>query len=198
MQRLGKLSNKYQKRLVRPLYANTQATPYAAVLDTTFRAADGSIDLTAGASGAFTLKSGLVPGTVVVKAAAEAIKVHDGAVGASTYGPRKAFGLLANWVGGELDDIGDENSVGVWRGPDSVFELLAPAFVDTGLAAAYAAAGNGSPVKLYAAADGRLCICTGAVGAPADDAAALTARHQVVATLIERPTATRIVVNLEV
>ena len=32
MLRLKNLANKYQKRTCRPLYANTQATPYAATL----------------------------------------------------------------------------------------------------------------------------------------------------------------------
>ena len=36
MLRLKNLANKYQKRTCRPLYANTQATPYAANLDTSF------------------------------------------------------------------------------------------------------------------------------------------------------------------
>jgi hypothetical protein len=42
MQRITKLSNKYQKRLIRPLYAQTQATPYAAYLDPSLRNSDGS------------------------------------------------------------------------------------------------------------------------------------------------------------
>lgn len=193
MQRLQKLSNKYQKRLIRPLYAQTQATPYAAYLDPTLRSDDNSIripdsgDTTGGgypltrSADAYTLKGGLVPGTVVVKADGEGVAVANGANAAV-----KAFGLLANFVGGELDDIGDEDYVGVWRGPDSVFELLAPAFDDTGLAAAYAAATAGAPVVLYAQADGRL-------GSTSPGGSALP-----VAELVERVSSSRIVIDLKV
>jgi hypothetical protein len=193
MQRITKLSNKYQKRLIRPLYAQTQATPYAAYLDPSLRNSDGSFrkplstDDTGGgfpltrSADAYTLKNGLVPGTVVVKGAGEGVVVANGAANAN---PRP-FGLLANFVGGELDDLGDEDYVGVWRGPDSVFELLAPAFDDTGLAAAYSSATAGNPVKLYAQADGRL-------GATAPSGATL------VAELVERVSASRIVIDLKV
>jgi hypothetical protein len=66
------------------------------------------------------------------------------------------FGLLANFVGGNIDDVNDENKAGVWRGFDSTYSVLAPAFVDTGgdgtaLSSAYTSAANtGLPVKLYA------------------------------------------------
>jgi len=189
MLRIRYLSNKFQKRLIRPLYAQTQATPYAAYLDPSLRNSDGSfrkplaadtVPLTRSAD-AFTLKNGLVPGTVVVKGAAEGVVVATGAAAATP----KPFGLLANYVGGDLDDLGDENFVGVWRGPDSVFELLAPAFDDTGLAAAYSAAAAGNPVPLYARPDGRLGA-TQPAGAPA------------VAELIERVSASRIIIDLKV
>lgn len=190
MQRISKLSNKYQKRLIRPLYAQTQATPYAAYLDPSLRNSDKSFrkplaaDTTpiARTADAYTLKNGLVPGTVVVKGAGEGVVVATGLNSASV----KPFGLLANFVGGELDDLGDENYVGVWRGPDSVFELLAPAFDDTGLASAYSSAAAGNPVKLYAQADGRL-------GATSPGGSAV-----VVAELIERVAASRIVIDLKV
>jgi hypothetical protein len=193
MQRLTKLSNKFQKRLIRPLYAQTQATPYAAYLDPSLRNSDKSFrkplaaDTTGGgfpltrSADAFTLKNGLVPGTVVVKGVGEGVVVANGADSVDV----KPFGLLANWVGGELDDLGDENYVGVWRGPDSVFELLAPAFDDTGLAAAYSAATAGNPVKLFAKPDGRLG--TGTI-----------ANRVVVAELVERVSASRIVIDLKV
>jgi hypothetical protein len=193
MQRLTKLSNKFQKRLIRPLYAQTQATPYAAYLDPSLRNSDKSFrkplaaDTTGGgfpltrSADAFTLKNGLVPGTVVVKGVGEGVVVANGADSVDV----KPFGLLANWVGGELDDLGDANYVGVWRGPDSVFELLAPAFDDTGLAAAYSAATAGNPVKLFAKPDGRLG--TGTI-----------ANRVVVAELVERVSASRIVIDLKV
>lgn len=191
MLRIRNLKNKYNKRLIRPLYAQTQATPYAAVLDSSLREADGTFDFLGNTSvDPFLYKGGLVPGTVVVRKG-EAVSP---AVGADTAALR-AFGLLANFVGGELDDLGDENFVGVWRGPDSVFEILAPAFDDTGLAAAWdtSIAGDlltgtvaGLPVPLYAGTDGRLKY----LSSPGN--------REVVAHLIERPSASRIVVDLKV
>jgi len=171
------------------LYAQTQATPYAAVLDPSLLNADGSFRAPlstdtlpiARSANAFTLQGGLVPGTVVVKGAAEGVVVATGANVASV-----PFGLLANFVGGTLDELGTETAVGVWRGPDSVFELLSPAYNDTGLAAAYAAAGPGTPVALYAGTDGRLTATS-----PGGSATQ-------VAWLIDRPSSTRIVINLVV
>lgn len=188
MLRIRNLKNKYQKRLIRPLYAQTQATPYAAVLDDSLRDAAGDWNFP---GAAFKYKGGLVPGTVVTNVG-EKVKVHTGADPASPTGATAAaplaFGLLANFVGGELDDLGDEDFVGVWRGPDSVFEILAPGFNDTGLSAAWdavVAAGLGN-VPLYAGTDGRLQY----LAAPSN--------RQVVARLIERPNANRIVVDLKV
>lgn len=148
MLQIRNLSNMFQKRLIRPKLAHTQGTPYPAFLDPALRNADGSFNLP---GGAFKVQSGLVPGSVVVRVGAtEAIRPATG--GANEI----PFGLLANFVGGTLDDIKDENMVGVWRGVDSTYEILAPAFDSTGLAAAIAGAGNGLPVKLYAQPDGRL------------------------------------------
>jgi hypothetical protein len=189
MLRITNLSNVFQKRLIRPLYAQTQATPYAAVLDASLRNADGSFRAPlssdtlplARSAAAFTLQGGIVPGTVVVKGAGESVVVASGANVAE-----QPFGLLANFVGGTLDDIKDENNVGVWRGPDSTWELLAPAFNDTGLAAAYASATPGNPVKLYAGTDGRLTATS-----PGGNAI-------VVAHLIERTSASKITIDLRV
>jgi hypothetical protein len=194
MLRLKNLSNKFQKRLIRPLYAQTQATPYAATLDASLRNSDGSFRLPLSAdtavggfpfdrtADAYSLKNGLVPGTVMVKSAeGEQVAVGDDVADA------KPFGLLANFVGGDLDDLGDEDYVGVWRGPDSVYEILAPAFDDTGLAAAYAAATAGAPVELFIGADGRLA-----------EAGQVSNSNVVVAELIERVSASRIVIDLKV
>jgi hypothetical protein len=100
----------------------------------------------------------------------------------------RPFGLLANFVGGDLDEgfSGDslQNSVGVWRGPDSVFEILAPAFDDTGLASAVSGATAGTDVLLYAGTDGRLKY----IASPSN--------RQAVARLIERVDSGRIIVDL--
>jgi hypothetical protein len=117
----------------------------------------------------------------MVKADGEQVAVATGADSAAI----KPFGLLANFVGGDLDDLGDEDYVGVWRGRESVFEILAPGFDDTGLSAAYAAATPGDPVKLYAGADGRLKYFSS------------PSNRVVVAELIERVSASRIVIDLK-
>lgn len=189
MLQIRNLSNVFQKRLIRPEYAHTQATPYAAVLDASLRNTDGSFRAPlstdtlplARSANAFTLQGGLVPGTVVVKGAGESVVVASGANAAE-----QPFGLLANFVGGTLDDLKDANEVGVWRGPDATFTILAPAFDDTGLAAAYAAATPGNPVKLYAGVDGRL-VANGTPGS-----------RIVVAHLIERVSASQIRIDLKV
>jgi hypothetical protein len=115
----------------------------------------------------------------MAKSAGESFVVHNGA------NTIKTFGLLGNFVGGTLDDLKDSNEIGVWYGPGSVYELLYPAFDDTGLAAAYAAVnttGAGLPQLLYAQPSGLLGI-TVATGLP-------------VAELIERRSAAVIQIKL--
>jgi hypothetical protein len=193
MLRLKNLANKYQKRTCRPLYANTQATPYAATLATTFRDTDGSLKLPKSTettplgtrtADAYTSKGSLLPGMVAVRVTGtETIGIATGIDVAE-----RPFGLLANFVGGDLDEgfSGDslQNSVGVWRGPDSVFEILAPAFDDTGLASAVSGATAGTDVLLYAGTDGRLKY----IASPNN--------RLPVARLIERVNSGRIIVDL--
>lgn len=189
MLRIRNLSNQFQKRLIRPLYAHTQATPAACVLHASLRNADGSFRLPvstdtlpiARSATAFALQGGLVPGTVMLNAGGDSVVVANGANSAL-----QPYGLLANFVGGTLDDIGDENNIGVWRGIDSQWELLAPAYDDTGLASAYAAATPGNPVKLYAGPDGRLTATS-----PGGSAI-------VVAHLLERLSTSKISIDLRV
>lgn len=181
MLQIRNLSNALQKRLIRPLYAHTQATPYAATLDPLLRNTDGSFrrplntenqaGMGARTADAFVLQGGLVPGTVMVKNAGEGMLVANGLDVATL----KSWGLLANFVGGTLDDLKDENQIGVWRGPDSVYELLSPAWDPTGLSTLYAAATAGKPVDLCAGPDGRLLGFTGGGGN----------NRQVVARLVE-------------
>jgi hypothetical protein len=192
MLQIRNLSNLFQKRLIRPLYAHTQATPWAGTLDPSLRNADGSFRAplaadtlpVARSADAFTHQGGLVPGTVLVKSAGEGFVV---ATGAETN--ERPAGLLANFVGGTLDDVKDENNIGVWYGPGAQFELLAPAFNDTGLAAAYAAATPGAPVLLYAGADGRLAQASALVGGDAVDKIP-------VAELVQRSSAAKIQIKL--
>lgn len=194
MQRLRNLSEIYQKRLIRGEYAHHQATPYNNPLDPSFFNTDGSIriplssdttPLTRSAA-PYTLNGSLVPGLCVTKTAGEAVAISTG----STTVAERPFGLLANWVGGDFDDIGPQNvgsgSVGTWRGPDATFTLLAPAFNSTGLSAAFtSAATTGVPVLLYAGTDGRLVY----VSSP-------TGTQVAVARLIDFPAASRITIEL--
>lgn len=179
-----------QKRLIRPTYAQTQGYPYAAYLDPSLRNTDGTIripqstDTTptypiARSANAFTLDGSLVPGTVMIKTVGENVAVAPG--GTSAVQP---FGLLGQWVGGTFDNVGLNNQVGVWLGPDSVYTLLAPAWNDTGLAAAVAAAAAGSPVLLYAGTDGRLAYN----GSPGSAVA--------VAQVVDRPSASQLLIKL--
>lgn len=190
MLRIRNLSNAMQKRTLRVLHGQTQATPYAGTLDASLRNTDGSFRRplaadtvpVARSADAFVLQGGLVPGMVMTKAAGEGFVV---ATGANTVA--RNFGLLANFVGGTLDDLQDANEIGVWYGPGSVYEVLFPAFDDTGLAALYAAATPGAPVYMAAGTDGRLKGFA--------DAAALGSRVAV-AELIERRSAGVIQIKL--
>lgn len=200
MLRIKNLSNQYQKRTLRVLYGHTQATPYAASLDPSLRNTDGSFRAPLGADtlplprngvAAFLLQGGLVPGTVIVRSGiGENIVVSNGVSGT------RPWGLLANFVGGTLDELGDENNVGVWYGKDAVVEVLAPAFNDTSLASDFAAATATAPVYLYAGTDGRLCGPTAQAGEQAPTA---VGTGDAVAILINRygaGTGSRIVAKL--
>jgi hypothetical protein len=188
MLRIRNLSNAMQKRTLRVLHGQTQATPYGGTLHPALRNTDGSfrapvtadttpIDYTANT---YLLQGGLAAGTVMARSQGEAFLPHPG------NNTARPFGLLANFVGGTLDDLQDANEIGVWYGPGSVYEILYPAFDDTGLAAAYAAAGvtAGNPVLLYAQTDSRLGVTN-----PGGNSTA-------VAELIERRSAAVIQVKL--
>lgn len=119
-----------KRRTLRALYAQTQATPYAATLDASFNRNQGQLG-----GGSWTAISGaqaaIYPGSVAVKQAGEQVTLAPSTPGAS----QRAFGLHNDFVGGILDQLGSgtgsqsqSNLVGVWRGAGSVFEVLAPAF----------------------------------------------------------------------
>lgn len=190
-----------QKRLIRPAYAQTQGFPYAASLDPSFRNTDGTLRVpgasdTQGAvpsggaaaapltrtAAAFTLNGSVVPGSVVVKTSGEYCAVATGQNAAE-----QPMGLLGQWVAGTFDNEGQNNQVGVWMGPDSVYELIAPAWNDAGLAAAIsgaAAGGTQTQVLLYAGTDGRLVFN----GSPGSRVA--------VARVLDRPSAARLLIQL--
>jgi hypothetical protein len=153
MLRLTSLANKYQRRTLRPLYAQTQAYPYDAQLVSTFDRSAATYDLG-------TTTAAIIPGVVAAKSVGETVTVADNTANL------RPFGLFANFVGGELSDIpSDFDRVGVWRGAGGVFELLAPAFDDTGLAALAAAdtgADDATEVYMTPSATGRLVGGAGA------------------------------------
>lgn len=107
------LSNVSLKRTLRPLYAQTQATPQGAFLNPNW---DRSFDI--------------YPGTVMARSVAETYTPYTGAAG------QKPVGLSAFFVAGRLgvDEVQDtgSNLYAVWIGnADSQFEVLAPAFDQT-------------------------------------------------------------------
>jgi len=160
----GDASNIYltaQKRLVRVVEGQTQATPYACYIDPSLRNSEGNIvTVEAGSkyglpnnriAKAFTFDNSLPPGLVLVKTTNEGVTIAGGEAEKVT-----AFGLLGQWVGGTFDNIKSTNQVSAWRGPDSVYDLLAPAWNDEKLAGEVSGASAGQLVKLYAGTDGRL------------------------------------------
>jgi hypothetical protein len=104
------LSNPAQKRTLRPLYANHQATPWGGFLDP---------DL--------NVNFDILPGTVMQRLYGEVFAPYTGAAGTAP------FGLSALFVAPNLG-VNEVSSTGtglftVWVGGDqSVFEVLAPAF----------------------------------------------------------------------
>jgi len=103
-------ANPAQKRTLQPLYAQHQATPYAAFLDPEW---DRSFDI--------------VPGTVMARSYGEVFTPFTGATG------QKPFGLAALFVAPSLgiDEVTatGANNFTVWVGGEqAVFEVLKPAF----------------------------------------------------------------------
>lgn len=179
MLRLQKLANVNKRRTLRAMYAQTQAYPYAATLDAGVdRTATNPFSIAAEAG-----KAAIWPGMVAAKTTGENVEV-------AVADTQRAFGLFANFVGGEMDELGDRTEVGVWRGAGSVFEVLAPVFVDTGLAAAAAAEDGAGANEVYLSAntDGRLELDA--------DANPYTTGHRAVARLVRRLSDKAIIVEL--
>jgi hypothetical protein len=143
------LSNPAQKRTLRPLYANHQATPWGGFLDPDL---DVNFDI--------------LPGTVMQRLYGEVFAPYTGAAGTVP------FGLSALFVAPNLG-VNEVSSTGtglftVWVGGEqAVFEVLAPAFdVEADWPAANAT-GPGQ-ILLTANSQGRLTP----VGADKDNAIA--------------------------
>jgi hypothetical protein len=201
MLRLKDISLVNRRRTLRAQYAQTQAYPYAATLSPNF---DRSANQLTGAAATAGSKAAINPGSVAVKLAGETVTLFGsteafgtGGVATATTPIVRPFGLFANFVGGDMDELFGRSEVGVWRGPTSVFEILAPAFNDTGgagLSTADAGVDRTTETYLEPGADGRLQGVLGTTVAgtsgPGGNA------HQVAARLIRRLSANAIIVEL--
>lgn len=102
MLRANNLARLQEKRTLRGLYIWHQATPMACFLDVT-NVPTSTI---------------VYPGMVATKTTGEQMKVANG-----TDVP---FGLFANFIHGEMDELQGGTEIGVYRGgPDAMFEVLA-------------------------------------------------------------------------
>ena len=110
MIRARKLANVHKKRSLQPLLAQTQASPWPVFIDT------ASVGTTV-----------IYPGMVATKSAGETVKI------ANTTANQVPFGLFANFVNGDFDELGDSTEASVWRGgPDSQFAVTSDA-LDAGV-----------------------------------------------------------------
>lgn len=120
----------YLKRTIRPLYAFTQATPNAVYLDPEW---DRSVPIW--------------PGMVAMRTSGEQVTLIDG-----TGHP---YGLFGQYIGGDgIDELLEQgiNACAAWvLGPDSEFEILAPAFDD---AQTWTDPGDGTNVLVHASTTG--------------------------------------------
>ena len=199
-----------QKRLLRPVMAQTQGFPHPAFLDPSLRysttgAQPGMIRIpvsgdTAGAtsSGAggpspltytaspFTLQGSMIPGLVMVKSGygSGGAGGEYACVANGANATIQPWGLLGQWVGGIFDGVGQNNQISVWMGPDSEYEILSPGWNDSG-ASTFTSAAAGSQVLMYAGADGRLTFTNPGTTAPVP-----------VARCIDRIAGSRILVQL--
>jgi len=157
MIRARKLANIHKKRSIRPLYSHHQATPYACFLDT------ASVGSTV-----------IYPGMVATQVGA----TEKMGIANATARP---FGLFANFINGDLDELGDGTEIGVWRGGvDATFEVLTDALAAdawTGVATAN--------TNVFSNASGKLTL-TGAIGT-----------NPVVGRLMEAPSNNKIIITLD-
>ena len=122
MFRLSSFTNVTQKRTLRPLYAQHQATPQGGFLST-----------------AWTKAVDIYPGMVMAKIAGEVFTLAGTASGGGilpTTGLIRAWGLSALFVaptlGVDETTASGLNTFTVWRGaPGNQFEIYAPAFATT-------------------------------------------------------------------
>jgi hypothetical protein len=165
-----------QKRLLRVVQGQTQATPTSGYLDPSLRTTTGGIRVplstdekavvATGAAAAspftrtgtaFTFENSLTPGLVLFKTAGENYAIGDAGVKEAS-----PFGLLGQWVGGTFDGVKNTSNISAWQGPDSQYDLLAPGFNPSEVATEVASKNKeGLPVYLYVGKDGRLTVTAG-------------------------------------
>jgi hypothetical protein len=167
--RLRYLGNQFQKRTIRPKYAQYQGYPYAANLDSSYLGSpedandpDLFEDVYTFPSNIYLYQNGLIPGLCMAQTNTGTVVVASGLDSAGN--GQHIFGLLANFVGGNLDELAGGPYVGCWRGLDSTYVLLNPAFNPTGVQAAITSSTTGFPVSLYCGPDGRLCVASALPG----------------------------------
>jgi hypothetical protein len=167
--------NVEQKRTIRMLYAQHQATPYACFLDP-----------------AWARTVDILPGMVMTKLDGEKVTLFG--VG-GTPANHTVFGLSALFVAPVLgiDEVRPTgtNHFGVWVGDNqSVFEVLAPAF-DTSASWTNAVDGSRQPLRVTLAghAQGPGKLTTAAAGA---NVSAAVAAH-----LIQAVSSSKIIVSLQ-
>jgi hypothetical protein len=190
------VGNNFQKRTIRVLQGNWTATPFSTILDPSLLGSGSNdpdlyTDLYNIPANVYTLQGSILPGTVMARGAnGNGSVVVASGVGGGQPAAYQAFGLLNNFVGGTFDELWGDPFVSVWQGPDSVYQILYPAFNSTGLSAAFTAAPIGQPVPLYAGPDGRLACSTAFAGG--------VGSQQVVAYLLDYPSNGYISVQLKV
>ena len=106
-------------------------------------------------------------------------------------------------MGGDLDELKGAAEVSVWSGPGSHWQILSPAFSDTGLSAAAAAEDGTDVTEVYLSANAKAQLEADTPGDPtagadaaADIAVLGTAALGRTARLVERLSANAVVVQL--
>lgn len=189
MLRLQNLANVNRRRTLRALYAQTQGYPYAVALDASVDRTDTDPFNDPDHAG----KAAIWPGMVALKTEGETVRPQ---FDDSDSGPRRPFGLFANFVGGELNEIGTDGTrpggteVGVWRGVGSVYEVLAPVFNDTDLASEAAAEDGTASNEIYMCADDTSRLFWDNSARPGMD------WHQATARLVKRLSDKAIIIEL--
>ncbi len=192
------LTNVHKRRTLRPVLAHTQATPVPMELSSSFSRTGGALTGTATTGITGNTMGAILPGMVAMKTVGRTVTPHY-----TSADRERSFGLFGQFVGGDLDDLHGDTQVAVWSGPGAHFEVLAPAFSDTGLSAAAAAEDGTDATEVYLSANTKAQLeadtpgdPTGGADASSDIATLGTAALGRTARLVERLSANAIVIQL--